>query len=192
MVPMTSAVERNAAVATFAGGCFWCTEAVFAELAGVTKVIPGYTGGHVPRPTYEQVCEGTTGHAEGVEVHFDPAEVSYRDLLEVFFATHDPTTKDRQGHDVGTQYRSAVFVHDAEQRAEAERLIVALDAEGVFEGPIVTEVVDAGPFYPAEAYHQRFYANNPGYGYCRVVIDPKLAGLRRRFSDRLRRQAPEE
>ncbi len=191
MVPMTSAVERNAAVATLAGGCFWCTEAVFAELAGVTKVVPGYTGGHVPRPTYEQVCEGTTGHAEGVEVHFDPGEVSYRDLLEVFFATHDPTTKDRQGHDVGSQYRSAVFVHDAEQRAEAERLIEELEAEGTFDGPIVTEVVDAGPFYPAEAYHQRFYANNPGYGYCRVVIDPKLAGLRRRFSDRLRTPAPE-
>ena len=183
--------DRNTAVATLAGGCFWCTEAVFAELAGVKRVVSGYTGGSTPNPTYEQICQGNTGHAEGVEVHFDPSEISYRELLEVFFATHDPTTVDRQGHDVGTQYRSAVFVHDPQQREEAERVIAEFEAEGLFGNPIVTELADAGPFYPAEPYHQRFYANNPNYGYCRAVIDPKLASLRRRFSERLRTPASE-
>ena len=183
---MTSAADRNDAVATLAGGCFWCTEAVFAEVEGVTSVVSGYTGGHTVNPTYEEVCEETTGHAEGVQVTFDPSVISYAELLEVFFATHDPTTKDRQGNDVGSQYRSAVFVHDAQQRADAERVIAALDAEGVFGAPIVTEVVDADVFYPAEAYHQRFYVNNPAYGYCRVVIDPKVAKLRQRFAHRLR------
>ncbi len=183
---MTTTDDRASAVATLAGGCFWCTEAVLSELEGVTEVVSGYTGGFVPDPTYEHVCEGTTGHAEGVQVTFDPSVISYRELLEVFFATHDPTTKDRQGHDVGSQYRSAVFVHDAQQRAEAERLIADLEAEGVFGAKIVTEVVDADVFYPAEAYHQRFYVNNPSYGYCRVVIDPKVTQLRQRFTHRLR------
>jgi peptide-methionine (S)-S-oxide reductase len=185
---MTSA-DRPTAVATLAGGCFWCTEAVFAELEGVCDVVSGYTGGSVPDPTYEQVCDGTTGHAEAVRVTFDPTVVSYRELLEVFFATHDPTTKDRQGHDVGTQYRSAVFVHDADQRRDAELTIEEFEREGVFGSPIVTEVADAGPFYPAEPYHQHFYASNPGYGYCRVVIDPKLSRLRQRFASRLRSAA---
>lgn len=186
MVRMSNAPTPSASVATLAGGCFWCTEAVFAELEGVLTVTSGYTGGHVDNPSYEEVCEGTTGHAEGVQVRFDPSVIGYRELLEVFFATHDPTTKDRQGADVGSQYRSAVFVHDAEQRATAERVIADLDAEGVFGASIVTEVVDAGVFYPAEAYHQRFYVNNPSYGYCRVVIDPKVATLRARFAHRLR------
>ena len=186
MVRMSDSPTPTGAVATLAGGCFWCTEAVFAELEGVLEVTSGYTGGHVPNPSYEEVCEGTSGHAEGVQVRFDPSVIGYRELLEVFFATHDPTTKDRQGADVGSQYRSAVFVHDAEQRESAEALITALDAEGIFGAPIVTEVVDAAVFYPAEAYHQRFYANNPSYGYCRVVIDPKVAKLRQRFAQRLR------
>ncbi len=183
---MSSNADRRSAVATLAGGCFWCTEAVFAELAGVTEVVSGYTGGFVPDPTYEHVCDGTTGHAEAVQVTFDPSVVSYRELLEVFLATHDPTTKDRQGHDVGSQYRSAIFVHDEEQRAEAERLIAELDEQGVFGAPIVTEVTDAEMFYPAEAYHQGFYVSNPSYGYCRVVIDPKVAQLRQRFTHKLR------
>ncbi len=183
---MSAHSDRHAAVATLAGGCFWCTEAVFAQLEGVREVVSGYTGGFVPDPTYEHVCDGTTGHAEAVQVTFDPEVISYRDLLEVFFATHDPTTKDRQGHDVGSQYRSAVFVHDDDQRSEAERLIRELDEEGAFGAPIVTEVEPAGQFYPAEPYHQRFYANNPAYGYCRVVIDPKLSRLRQRFAQRLR------
>lgn len=187
---MTSAADRHEAVATLAGGCFWCTEAVFAEIEGVTAVVSGYTGGRTTNPTYEEVCEGTSGHAEGVQVTFDPSVISYAELLEVFFATHDPTTKDRQGNDVGSQYRSAIFVHDDAQRADAERTIAALDAEGVFGAPIVTEIQPAAVFYPAEAYHQRFYANNPAYGYCRVVIDPKVAKLRQRFAHRLRGAAP--
>ena len=187
MERMSDTPTPSDAVATLAGGCFWCTEAVVAELEGVLEVTSGYTGGHVPNPSYEAVCEGDSGHAEGVQVRFDPSVIGYRDLLEVFFLTHDPTTKDRQGADVGSQYRSAVFVHDPQQRATAERLIADLDAEGAFGAPIVTEVVDAGAFYPAEPYHQRFYAGNPSYGYCRVVIDPKLATLRRRFAHRLRR-----
>ena len=183
---MNTAADRNDAVATLAGGCFWCTEAVFAEIEGVTSVVSGYTGGHVVNPTYEDVCEGITGHAEGVQVTFDPDVISFAELLEVFFATHDPTTKDRQGNDVGSQYRSAVFVHDAEQRAAAERVIEALDAESIFGAPIVTEIADADVFYPAEAYHPRFYVNNPGFGYCRVIIDPKVAKLRQRVAHRLR------
>lgn len=183
---MSNPSERELQVATLAGGCFWCTEAVFVELEGVHEVVSGYTGGHVPNPSYEDVCDGTTGHAEGVAVRFDPGVIGYEELLEVFFATHDPTTRDRQGNDVGSQYRSVVFVHDAEQRAVAERVIARLDAEDTFGAPIVTEVRDAETFYPAEAYHQRFYASNPSYGYCRVVIDPKVAKLRQRFAQRLR------
>jgi len=183
---MTTTPDRDLPLATLAGGCFWCTEAVFAEVDGVTEVISGYTGGHEPDPSYEDVCAGTTGHVECVQVRFDPRVIGYDELLEIFFATHDPTTKDRQGNDVGSQYRSAVFVHDATQRAAAERVIAELEREAVFGAPIVTEVVDATTFYPAEAYHQRFYAANPSYGYCRVVIDPKVAKLRQRFAARLR------
>ena len=177
---------RPTATATFAGGCFWCTEAVFDAVDGVLEVVSGYTGGHVPNPTYEDVCRETTGHAEAVRITFDPEVIGYRDLLEIFFASHDPTTLDRQGNDVGSQYRSAVFAHDAAQRREATEVVDALTEEGVFDGAIVTQIADVGPFYPAEAYHQSFYANNSGYGYCRVVINPKLAKVRSRFAHRLR------
>lgn len=180
------ATMGGTARATFAGGCFWCTEAVFAQLDGVLEVVSGYTGGHVPNPTYEEVCDGTTGHAEAVRISYDPARIDYRELLTVFFATHDPTTLDRQGNDVGSQYRSAVFTHDAAQRRDVEAVVAELTEEGIYDGAIVTQVADAGPFFPAEAYHQRFYARNPDYGYCRVVINPKLAALRARFAHRLR------
>jgi peptide-methionine (S)-S-oxide reductase len=186
---MTSDRTSTTATATFAGGCFWCTEAVFQALEGVDRVVSGYTGGHVASPSYEDVCQETTGHAEAVRITFDPNVITYRELLEVFFTSHDPTQLNRQGNDVGTQYRSEVFVHDAEQRADAEAVIAALAAEGVFDAPIVTRVSDAGPFYEAEPYHQDFYRSNPEYGYCRVVINPKLAKVRSRFADKLRRTA---
>jgi peptide-methionine (S)-S-oxide reductase len=186
---MTPHADPSTATATVAGGCFWCTEAVFRPIEGVLDVVSGYSGGHVPNPTYEEVCEETTGHAEAVRITFDPNVISYREVLEIFFASHDPTTRDRQGNDVGSQYRSAVFVHDAGQRADAEAVVASLTSEGVFGSPIVTEVVEAGPFYDAEDYHQDFYAKNPGYGYCRVIINPKLAKVRQRFAHRLRAPA---
>lgn len=173
-------------VATLAGGCFWCTEAVFDAVRGVTRVESGYTGGTVPNPTYEQVCSGTTGQAEAVRVTYDPEEISYRDLLKIFFSTHDPTTLDRQGADVGTQYRSAIFPHTPEQRATAEEVIAELEQEGVWEDPIVTSIETVGEFYPAEAYHHDYYRRNPRQGYCQVVIAPKLAKFRQQFSERLR------
>lgn len=169
------------AVATLAGGCFWCLEAVFSALDGVDRVTSGYCGGAGAAPTYEAVCSGTTGHAEAVEIEFDPRRISYAQLLEVFFFIHDPTTLNRQGADVGTQYRSAIFVHSLEQRAEALEAIALLEAlPGA--APIVTEVVDAGPFYYAEDYHQRYFENNPGQGYCAFVVAPKLAKFRSRFA----------
>ena len=172
--------------ATFAGGCFWCMEPVFSELRGVQRVLPGYCGGHVERPSYEAVCSGRTGHAEAVQVTFDPAVISYLDLLEVFFAVHDPTTKDRQGADVGTQYRSAVFFHDEAQRGAAEEVIGALAREPWWEGrEVVTEVVPAGPFYAAEDYHREYFQRNPERAYCRAVIGPKVAKFRRRFAEKL-------
>jgi peptide-methionine (S)-S-oxide reductase len=180
------------AQATVAGGCFWCTEAVFERVAGVTAVESGYIGGHLPNPSYERVCDGDTGHAEAVRITFDPAVLPYRALLEVFFGTHDPTTRDRQGHDVGSQYRSAVFAHDAAQADTARSLIAELGREGVFAAPIVTEVIElegagpAGVWYPAEAYHQGYYRANPHQGYCMAVIAPKLGKLRQRFAHRLR------
>lgn len=173
------------AKATFAGGCFWCTEAVFQRLRGVEKVVSGYTGGELANPTYEQVCTGQTGHAEAVEITFDPSTISYEDLLHVFFKTHDPTTLNRQGADVGTQYRSAIFYHDEAQKAAAERIIRELDASGEFGRPIVTEVAPAGPYYPAEDYHVDFYDRNREYGYCRVVIDPKIQKLYKEFGSAL-------
>lgn len=173
-------------VATLGGGCFWCTEAVFESLRGVERVDSGYTGGDVPDPTYEQVCSGTTGHAEVVRVTFDPAQISYADLLRVFFATHDPTTPDRQGADVGTQYRSAIFPHSPEQERVAREVITELESEAVFDAPIVTAVEPEAPFYPAEEYHREYYRRNPSQGYCQVVIAPKLAKFRQQFSERLR------
>jgi peptide-methionine (S)-S-oxide reductase len=174
------------AKATFAGGCFWCTEAVYAQIKGVESVTSGYTGGAVPNPTYKQVCTGQTGHAEGVEIEFDPAVVGYGKLLEVFFSTHDPTTRNRQGADVGTQYRSAVFFHDEEQRKLAEQVIERLDAAKAFPNPIVTEVVEATTFYPAENYHQDYFANNPLQPYCQAVVSPKVEKVRKVFKDLLK------
>lgn len=168
--------------ATFAGGCFWCLEAVFSQLSGVDRVTSGYCGGFNAKPTYEQVCSGTTGHAEAIRVKFDPIRISYRQLLEVFFAVHDPTTLNRQGADVGTQYRSAIFVHSPEQRAEARAMVESLNELLPRHSPVVTEIVDAPEFFPAEAYHQGYFVNNPGQGYCAVVINPKVSHFRRQFA----------
>jgi peptide-methionine (S)-S-oxide reductase len=171
------------ATATFANGCFWCTEAVFQRLKGVESVTSGYTGGSVPNPTYDQVCTGRTGHAEAIQVSFDPDVISYEQLLQVFFQTHDPTTLNRQGADVGTQYRSAIYYHDEEQRRTAERVRDETGASGLYQDPIVTEITPAGEFYPAEAYHDDFYSRNRDYPYCRVVIDPKIQKLYKSFSE---------
>jgi peptide-methionine (S)-S-oxide reductase len=172
-------------IATFAGGCFWCLDAVFRQLRGVELVESGYAGGSVDDPSYRQVCSGTTGHAEVVQITFDPAVISYRDLLGVFFTIHDPTTPNRQGADVGTQYRSVVFYHSPEQRATAEEVIAELTREGVWDSPIVTEIVEAPKFYSAEKYHQDYYAQNSEQGYCQVVIAPKVAKVRKKYLDRL-------
>jgi peptide-methionine (S)-S-oxide reductase len=173
-------------VATLGGGCFWCLEAVFELLRGVEKVESGYAGGRVADPTYRQVCSGDTGHAEVVQVTFDPAGISYGDLLDVFFAFHDPTTLNRQGADVGTQYRSAIFYHSPEQKQIAEQKIAELNRAGVWEEPVVTEVVPLETFYRAEDYHQGYYRQNPGQGYCRVVIAPKVAKLRKQLAEKLK------
>ncbi|MBZ5577729.1 MAG: peptide-methionine (S)-S-oxide reductase MsrA [Acidobacteriia bacterium] len=176
-------------VATLAGGCFWCLEAVYQEMEGVRLVESGYMGGAVENPTYEQVCSGRTGHAEVVQVTFDADITSYRDVLEVFFAIHDPTTPDRQGNDVGTQYRSAIFYHDEGQKAEAEGLIRELTAEAVFPAPIVTRVEPAARFYKAEDYHQEYFRNHPQQPYCAFVVAPKVNKFREKFAARLRRRA---
>ena len=169
--------------ATFAGGCFWCTEAVYAELKGVKGVTSGYISGQVPNPTYKDVCTGLTGHAEAIEIEYDPQQISFEKLLEVFFATHDPTTLNRQGADAGTQYRSGVFYHDAEQKKIATEVIAKLDAAKVFPGKIVTEVTQATKFYPAEKYHQDYFANNPFQPYCQAVAAPKVQKVRKVFKD---------
>jgi peptide-methionine (S)-S-oxide reductase len=176
--------------ATFGGGCFWCTEAVFKDLRGVKSVVSGYSGGHVANPSYEQVCGGQTGHAEVVQVTFDPSEISYSELLDVFWKTHDPTTPNRQGHDVGTQYRSAVFYHDESQRRTAEEKKEQLGRSGVFRGPIVTEIAPIGKFFPAEDYHQNYFEQNPGQGYCAAVIRPKVDKFRAEFAEKLREGRP--
>jgi peptide-methionine (S)-S-oxide reductase len=172
--------------ATLGGGCFWCTEAVFQDLKGVEKVKSGYAGGHVENPTYEEVCGKGTGHAEVVQVTFDPSIISFRDLLEVFFSTHDPTTPNRQGADVGPQYRSAVFFHSPEQKAIAEEVIRDVNERGIWGAPIVTEVAEFTRFYPAEAYHDDYFRRNPYQGYCQVVIAPKVAKFRKQHMERLR------
>ena len=184
---MTDAMQTSPATATLAGGCFWCLEAVYLDLAGVTSVESGYTGGQLPDPSYRQVCSGTTGHAEAVRIRFDPGEIGYRDLLEVFFSIHDPTTKDRQGNDVGPQYRSAIFYHDDEQRAEADAVMREIADAKLYDAPLVTELEPAGPYYPAEPYHRNFFAQNPDQAYCRVVIAPKVAKFRKEHVDRLKR-----
>jgi len=169
--------------ATVAGGCFWCTEAVFERVAGVESVVSGYAGGDVAEPTYDEVCSGTTGHAECVQITYDPEAVTCEDLLTVHFATHDPTTKDREGPDVGSQYRSAVFTHDENQKERVASFIEELAA--TFDDPIVTEIEPLDVFYPAEEYHQDYYANNPNHGYCTVNIDPKIQKLRNRYQELL-------
>jgi len=173
-------------IATLAGGCFWCLEAVFQQLKGVTKVTSGYAGGTVPNPSYEAVCTGRTGHAEVVQIEFDPAGVSYRELLDVFFVIHDPTTLNRQGVDEGTQYRSAVFYHSPQQQQVAEAVIAELEAGKVWDDPIVTEVVSLDAFYPAEEYHRDYFRRNPGQSYCRAVIAPKVAKLRKHYFEKLK------
>lgn len=172
--------------ATLGGGCFWCLEAVYTELAGVERVVSGYAGGHVANPSYEAVCNGTTGHAEVVQVTFDPQVISYEDILNVFFTIHDPTTPDRQGHDVGSQYRSAIFYHSPEQQATAEATIARLGQEALWQDPIVTEVVPLTKFYEAEAYHQDYFKNNPWQPYCQVVVAPKVAKSRKHFFSKLK------
>jgi peptide-methionine (S)-S-oxide reductase len=179
--------QSNKELATLAGGCFWCLEAVYDDLRGVEHVESGYMGGHVPNPTYQEVCNKTTGHAEVVQITFDPQVVSFRELLEVFFTIHDPTTLNRQGADVGPQYRSAIFYHSPEQKATAEQVIAEVNAAKVWDQPIVTEVTPASTFYVAEAYHQEYYQNNPEQGYCRVVIAPKVAKFRKQYLDKLKK-----
>lgn len=172
--------------ATFAGGCFWCTEAVFGELAGVKSVSPGYAGGTVVNPSYEQVCDGATGHVEAIEIIFDETVISYEQLVNVFFVTHDPTTIDRQGGDVGSQYRSVIFYHDEKQKAVAERVKAKLEEDKVFSAPIVTQIVPFTTFYPAEDYHKNYFARNSDKPYCQAVISPKLAHFRKEFQFLLR------
>lgn len=174
-------------VATLAGGCFWCLEAIFKELEGVAGVHSGYTGGHIPHPTYKQVCSGKTNHAEAVQVTFDPNAISYRDLLRIFFTIHDPTTVDRQGADVGSQYRSAIFYHDEKQLAEAEQVIAEISKSGLWSDPLVTEVTKLEEFYPAEDYHQDYFANNPNQPYCMAVVAPKVVKFRNQFTDKLKK-----
>ena len=176
-------------IATLAGGCFWCLEAVFDELKGVESVESGYMGGRTGNPTYHQVCEGNTGHAEVVRITFDPAVVSFNELLEVFFVIHDPTTLNCQGNDVGTQYRSAVFYHTPGQKAAAEAVIARLNAARLWDDPIVTEVVPAAEFYVAEGYHQEYFARNPSQPYCRAIVAPKVQKFRKHFLEKLKRTA---
>ncbi|MDX2040411.1 MAG: peptide-methionine (S)-S-oxide reductase MsrA [Acidobacteriota bacterium] len=180
-------MENNKQIATLAGGCFWCLEAVFVELRGVEKVVSGYMGGHTMNPTYKQICYEDTGHAEVVQITFDPQTVSFKELLEVFFTIHDPTTLNRQGADVGSQYRSAIFYHSDEQRTVAEQVIVELTASGIWSNPIVTEMTSAPTFYPAENYHQDYFANNPYQPYCLAVVAPKVAKARQKFLAKLKK-----
>jgi peptide-methionine (S)-S-oxide reductase len=180
-------VQHNREIATLAGGCFWCLEAVYKDLRGVESVVSGYSGGSVANPTYQQVCSGTTGHAEVVQVTFDPQAVSFREILEVFFTIHDPTTLNRQGADAGTQYRSAIFYHSPEQRETAEQVIAELTAEQLWRDPIVTEVTPLTEFYAAENYHQDYFENNPYQPYCMAVVAPKVSKFRKKFLDKLKK-----
>ena len=188
-MPPISPPASSTDTATLGGGCFWCLEAVFDDLAGVSAVESGYAGGPRPNPTYDDVCSGRTGHAEVVRITFDPTVVSFRDLLTVFFTIHDPTTKNRQGNDVGTQYRSVVFCATPEQRATATAVVAELGAAKLWRDPIVTEVADAAPFYEAEAYHQEYFANNPRQPYCAAIVEPKVAKFRKQYFSRLKRTA---
>jgi len=178
--------SKKTEIATLAGGCFWCTEAIFKELKGVISVTSGYSGGDIVNPSYREVCTGRTGHAEAVEIEFDPSVTSFSEILEVFLATHDPTTLNKQGADIGTQYRSAIFYHSEQQKQIAEAVIKQLNDENIFEAPVVTEVSPWKNFFKAEDYHQDYLANNPGQGYCQFVIIPKLEKFRKIFKDRLK------
>ena len=173
-------------IATLAGGCFWCLEAAYLQLKGIESVVSGYMGGQIDNPTYDQVCSGRTGHAEVVRIAFDPAVIGYEDLLAVFFAIHDPTTLNRQGNDVGTQYRSAIYWHSPEQKAAAEAMVARLTAEGAYANPIVTEITEAVTFWPAEDYHRDYFANHPNQGYCQFVVAPKVVKVRAKFAERLK------
>ena len=179
--------KQEEAVATFASGCFWCSEAVFERLDGVNDVISGYIGGTVPNPTYEQVCTKRTGHAEAVEVYYDPSKITFDELLEIFFKTHDPTSLNQQGADKGPQYRSSVFYHNEEQKKATEKYIKKLDESGDYKRKIVTKLEKATTFYPAEEYHQDFFRRNPNYGYCQAVVVPKVRKVNRNFSDKLKK-----
>ncbi len=178
--------DQDSSMATLGGGCFWCLEAVYVELQGVSRVVSGYAGGHIANPTYQQVCSGNTGHAEVAQITFDPSVVSYKEILTVFFTIHDPTTLNRQGADVGTQYRSVIFYHDLQQKRIAEELIAELEAEKIWPQPIVTEVTALEIFYEAEDYHQDYYKYNSDQPYCRVVISPKVAKFRQAFAHKLK------
>lgn len=178
--------NKNLEVATLAAGCFWCTEGAYSIIKGVDRIEPGYTGGSVPNPSYEQVSTGTTGHAEAAQIYFDPKVISYREILEVFFTIHDPTSLNRQGADVGTQYRSAIFYNSAEQKAEAEKLIKELTDEQIWDKPIVTSVEPLKIFYRAETYHKDYYKKHPKEPYCQVVIAPKILKLQHRFADKIK------
>ena len=179
-------MDNNSEVAVFGGGCFWCTEAVFSEIKGVTSIASGYSGGHMENPTYHQVCDETTGHAEVVELTFDPSQITFSEMLEVFFATHDPTTLNYQGADHGARYRSVVLYNSDAQKDQAEEFIKELDASGGLPGPVVTEVTRFEKFFPAEEEHKQFYRNNPGSMYCQIVISPKVAKVRQKFAKSLR------
>ena len=184
--PVKIKTNKNMEIATFAGGCFWCTEAVFLELKGVEKVVSGYIGGKTLNPTYKDICTGETGHAEAIQITYNPNEVAYEDLLEVFFGTHDPTTLNRQGADVGTQYRSEIFYHSEDQKAKAEKYIQLIQSEKLYDKPIVTKISSATTFYPAEDYHQNYYNQNAEQGYCQMVIAPKLEKLHKYYKSKLK------
>lgn len=184
--PIKVKVTEGMEIATFAGGCFWCTEAVFLDIKGVEKVVSGYIGGKTKNPTYKDICTGETGHAEAIQITFNPNEVAYEDLLEIFFATHDPTTLNRQGADVGTQYRSEIFYHSEAQKTKAENYIQLLEKEKLYSKKVVTKVSSATIFYPAEEYHQNYYNQNSSQGYCQMVIAPKLEKLRKYYKSKLK------
>jgi peptide-methionine (S)-S-oxide reductase len=180
-------MTTNLELATLGGGCFWCLEAVYDDLNGVVDVVSGYAGGSLPNPSYKQVCTGDTGHAEVVQLRFDPSVISYREILEVFFTIHDPTSLNRQGADVGTQYRSAIFCHSADQKETARQVIAELQGAGLWSKPLVTELVDYTVFYPAEDYHQEYFRKNPYQGYCQAVVAPKVAKFRQKFLSKLKK-----
>lgn len=178
--------ERKSEIATLAGGCFWCTEAVFERVNGTTKVIPGFTGGNIKNPGYREIVTGRTGHAEAIQIHFDPSEISYGELLYIFFSTHDPTTLNRQQYDVGTHYRSAIFYHSEEQKKAAEKVIDKLEEEKIFDNPIVTELTEAPVFYDAEPEHKEYYSKHRGQQYCQAIIDPKIKKLKEIYADKVK------